>query len=133
MASQPLFVLLCSGEHEKIQMAAMIASVGAVSDRRVHVFVSMNAILAFEKSRTTPASRYYGGTISQRMLEKGVPDAIELFRQGKMLGEMSMHACSMVMDINGWELDHLVDDLFDGMMGLTAFLGDAESGQLITL
>ncbi len=133
MSSTPLYILLCSGEHEKIQMAAMMASVGAVSDRKVHVFISMNAILAFEKSRTTPESRYYGGKISQVMLAQKVPDAITLFQQGKELGELTVHACSMVMDINGWELSHLVDDLFDGMQGLTSFLGDAESGQLITL
>ena len=28
MASNPLFILLCSGEHEKLQMAAMMASIG---------------------------------------------------------------------------------------------------------
>ncbi len=33
MASNALYILLCSGEHEKLQMAAMIASVGAVSER----------------------------------------------------------------------------------------------------
>lgn len=133
MSSTSLFILLCSGEHEKIQMAAMMASVGAVSDRKVHVFVSMNAILVFEKSRITPESRYSGGVISKVMMQKKVPDAIELFRNGKELGDMTMRACSMVMDINGWEMDHLVEDLFDGMEGLTSFLGDAESGQLIII
>ena len=34
----------CSGEHEKLQMAAMMASVGAVSERPLEVFVSMNAM-----------------------------------------------------------------------------------------
>ena len=28
MAANPLYIMLCSGEHEKLQMAAMIASVG---------------------------------------------------------------------------------------------------------
>ncbi len=49
MASNTLYILLCSGEHEKVQMAAMMASVAAVSERPVEVFVSMNAILAFAK------------------------------------------------------------------------------------
>jgi hypothetical protein len=31
MAAPPLFILLCSAEHEKIQMAAMMAAVAAVS------------------------------------------------------------------------------------------------------
>jgi len=79
MTSLPLFIMLCSGEHEKIQMAAMMASVGAVSDRKVHVFVSMNAILAFEKSRTTPESRYQGGPISKVMQEfKNIPCQVSM-------------------------------------------------------
>ena len=44
--SNALYILLCSGEHEKIQMAGMMASVAAVSERPVEVFVSMNALLA---------------------------------------------------------------------------------------
>jgi peroxiredoxin family protein len=132
MAAAPLYILLCSGEHEKIQMAAMIASVAAVSDRPVRVFVSMNAILAFEKNKPA-AERYHGGEFSRLIQENKVPDAIELFGQGKMLGDMTMHACSMVMDLKKWELDHLADDLFDGMLGLTKFLADAEDGELMTL
>ncbi|MFA6021737.1 MAG: hypothetical protein WC722_15855 [Rhodospirillales bacterium] len=132
MAAAPLYVLLCSGEHEKIQMAAMISSVAAVSDRPVRVFVSMNAILAFEKGKSA-AERYHGDEFSRLILENKVPDAVELFGQGKMLGDMTMHACSMVMDLKKWELDHLVDGLFDGMLGLTKFLADAEDGELMTL
>ncbi len=132
MASNPLFVLLCSPEHEKLQMAAMIASVGAVSDRPVQVFISMNAIYAFAKD--TPADqRYQGGAFSKLMKEKRAPDALSLFRQGKELGDLKMWACSMALDVQGWELEHLVEGLFDGPLGLTKFLSDAESGQFITL
>lgn len=132
MAASPLYILLCSGEHEKIQMAAMLASVAAVSDRPVRVFVSMNAILAFEKGKPA-AERYYGGEFSRLIKENKVPDAIDLFGQGKMLGDMTIHACSMVMDLKKWEIEHLVDGLFDGVLGLTKFLADAEDGELLTL
>ena len=132
MTSQPLFILLCSGEHEKIQMAAMMASVGAVSDRAVHVFVSMNALYVFD-SQATPGEKYKGGVFSDEMNEKGVPDAINLFEQGKALGDLKMYACTMALDVAGWDEDRLVDGLFDDTMGLTKFLSDAESGQFVTL
>ncbi len=132
MAAKPLFILLCSGEHEKIQMAAMTASVAAVSDRPVRVFVSMNAILAFEKGKSK-ADRYYGGYFSSMFKENKVPDAVELFGQGKMLGDLQMWACSMVLDLMHWDVPNLVDGLFDGQMGLTKFLSDAEDGDLVTL
>jgi len=132
MANDPLYILLCSGEHEKIQMAAMMASVGAVSERPVEVFVSMNAVLAFTKG-SAPEERYRGGTFSDLLKAKNAPDAMTLFRQGKELGDLKMWACSMALDVQGWELDRLEDDLFDGTLGLTKFLSDAENGQFITL
>lgn len=132
MASAPLYILLCSGEHEKIQMAAMMASVGAVSERPVEVFVSMNAIFAFAKGKSLD-ERYHGGAFSRALKEKRAPDAVALFGQGKELGDLKMWACSMALDVQGWEMDALEDDLFDGPLGLTKFLSDAESGQFVTL
>ena len=132
MTSQPLYILLCSGEHEKIQMAAMMASVGAVSERPVHVFVSMNAMFAFDRD-APPAERYSGGAFSGFLKEKGVPDALSLFEQGKMLGDLKMYVCSMALDVSGWDESRLVDGLFDETMGLTKFLSDAEDGQFVTL
>ncbi len=105
MAGQPLFILLCSGEHEKLQMAAMIASVAAVSERRVQLLVSMNAIFAFDRE-AAPGQRYSGGAFSTLLVEKGAPDAIGLLRQGRAL------------DVSGWDEERLVGDLFDGCLGL---------------
>ncbi len=131
MENLPLFILLCSEDHEKIQMAAMIAAVAAVSERPVGVLVSMGAIYAFAKG-IDDDKRYKGGAFSELIRAKNAPDAIELFGQGKELGEMTIHACSMAIDLLGWKEDDLVDDLFDGVAGLTKFLSDAESGQLVT-
>ena len=133
MSSTPLYIMLCSGEHEKIQLAAMISSVAAVSDRPVEVFVTMNALLAFERGKTA-AERSHGGHFHELFMTNNVPDAIELFGQGKLLGDMKMWACSLVLDLKHWECEtHLSEDLFDGPMGLAKFLADAESGELITI
>lgn len=133
MASKPLYIMLCSDEHEKIQLAAMIASVAAVSDRPVEVFVTMNALLPFERGLGA-AERYRGGHFHDLFMTRNVPDAIDLFGQGKMLGDMKMWACSLVLDLKHWDCaTHLAEDLFDGAMGLAKFLADAESGELITI
>ena len=130
MSAKPLFVVLCSTEHEKIQMAAMLASVAAVSDRAVNMFVSMNAVLVFKKG-VTDAERFQGGTLSQLMRDKKAPDPMTLLRQGKMLGQLSLYACSMALDVTGLKLDDLEPDLFDDQLGLTKFLADAEAGELL--
>ncbi len=129
MTTPGLFILLCSGEHEKIQMAAMAASVAAVSERPVEVFVSMNALAAFRKD--IDGDRYNGGEFSKLMAERKVPDAIGLFEQGKMLGDLKVYACSMALDVAELEVEDLRDDIVDGPGGLMKFLADAESGQLI--
>ena len=110
-------------------MAAMAASVAAVSERPVEVFVSMNALRSFQKQPV--GDRYSGGEFSTLLLDRKAPDAIDLFQQGKMLGDMKVFACSMAMDVAGLELDDLIEELVDDAGGLTKFLADAESGQLI--
>ena len=129
MDTPPLFILLCSGEHEKIQMAAMAASVAAVSERPVEVFVSMNALNSFKND--PKGERYSGGEFATLMNGQNVPDAIELFEQGKILGEMKIFACSMAMDVAKVELEDLRSEVVDGAGGLTKFLADAEAGQLV--
>lgn len=132
LKSAPLFILLSSGEHEKLQMAAKIASLVAVSNRRVEVLVSMNAILAFAKD-TPDDRRYTGGEFSKSLHDKHVPSAAQLFRQGKEFGDLKVWACAMALDLQGWDLRHLIEDLFDGSLGLTRFMSDAETGQFIAI
>ena len=132
MAGTPLYIMLCSGEHEKLQMVAMMASVAAVCERPVAIFVSMNAIRNFARD-TCDDERYRGGEFSQLLKDKRAPDALNLLRQGKELGDLKLWACSLSLDLKGWGIEHLVDGLFDGALGLTAFLSDAESGQLVTM
>jgi peroxiredoxin family protein len=92
----------------------------------------MNALLAFAKD--APADkRYHGAAFSKLLKEKKAPDPITLFRQGRELGDLKLWACSMALDVQGWELDHLEEGLFEGALGLTKFLSDAEGGQFITL
>ena len=132
MANTPLYILVCSDEHEKLQMAAMMASVGAVSERPVEVFVSMNAIFCFTRD-ATPDRLYHGAAFSKLMKDKHAPDVLMLLHQGKEFGDLKIWACSMALDVAGLEMDQLVEGLFDGPLGLTKFLSDAETGQLVTL
>lgn len=132
MSASPLFLVLCSAEHEKIQMAAMLASVAAVSERPVQVFVSMNAVFAFRKE-ISDDERYQGGEFSRLMRAKKAPDAMMLFEQGKMLGDMSMHICSMALEVSELKIEDMIEGLFDGELGLTKYLADAETGELVFL
>ena len=68
--SDKISIMLIAGKREQLQMAAMVASVGAVSGSDVTVFLSMNAMEYFTKGSnvTAPADGPMGallqGTLS---------------------------------------------------------------------
>lgn len=123
-------IICVSGTREKLQMAAMIASVGAAIGDEVTVFFSMNALTYFIKDHTEedPPTEGEFGTL---LTKKGVPPFRQLLQQAAELGDAKLLPCSMAMDL----LEITEDDLDPGFgpaTGLTKFLSDAEGGQLLT-
>jgi len=110
-------------------MAAMVASVGAVSGNEVVVFVSMNALHVFRKGAApeTPAEGQFGALLR----EKKAPGYKQLFEQAVELGDARIHPCSMAMDILGYRQEDIEHYLREPM-GLTKFLDEAASGQVWT-
>ncbi len=122
-------IVCLSGTHEKLQMAAMVASVGAASGDEVTVFFSMNALTYFVKGNATvaPAEGEFGGLLDK----KGVPPFKQLFQQAAELGDAKLLPCSMALDL----LEITDKDLeagFGEATGLTKFLMDAEGSQVFT-
>lgn len=122
-------VVVVSGTLERLQMAAMVASVAAVSGQEVLVFLSMNALPYFVKGNTDRPP--HEGKMGDIMATKKVPDFKTLFEQAVELGDAKLFPCSMAMDILAVEKEHLEDCLVDAT-GLTKFLDDARDGQVWT-
>lgn len=127
--SRKIHIVCVSGTREKLQMAAMIASVAAASGDEVSVFFSMNAMQYFVKGHgAEPPAEGAFGTLLQN---KGVPPFRHLFQQAAELGEATLLPCSMALDL----LKITKDDLEPGFgppTGLTRFLSDAEGAQMLT-
>lgn len=125
--SEKISVMLTTENLEQLQMAAMVASVGAVSGSDVSVFLSMNALKYFVKGNEHKAP--LEGEMGKTMLQKNVPPFLELFEQAVELGDAKVYPCSMAMDI----LEIKSEDLFDYVgepMGLTKFISDVNEGQV---
>lgn len=125
--SEKINVMVTTENMEQMQMAAMIASVGAVSGNDVSVFLSMNALKYFMKGNDYEAP--LEGEMGKTMLEKKVPPFLELFQQAVELGDAKIFPCSMAMDM----LEIKSEDLFDYVgepMGLTKFISDVNEGQV---
>ena len=129
MSSQKLNFVCVSGSHEKLQMAAMMASVAAASGSDVSVFLSMNALPFFLKNNDAKAPNE--GELGELMSQKNVPPFKQLFEQAKELGDAKLYPCSMAMDVLDVEEEDL-DEILDEPLGLTRFLSDAEGSQILT-
>jgi peroxiredoxin family protein len=127
MSGNKISIVVLSNHREQLQMAAMIASVGAVSDREVLVFLSMNALRFFVKGASDEADAE--GSVGTLMEQKNVPPFKQLFEQAVELGGAKVHPCSMAMDLLGLEETQLESYLGEPM-GLTMFLESAQGGEV---
>jgi len=108
-------------------MAAMIASVGAVSGNKVTVFLSMNALRYFTRgSGELPPAE---GPFGQLLQDKKAPGFKQLFHHAVELGDAKLHPCSMAVDVLGVGPKDLEPWLGEPL-GLTKFLSDADGGQV---
>lgn len=124
----PLFIICQTPAREALHMAAMVASVAAVSGRPVTVFVSMNALAHFLRRPSPNAPS--AGQAGELLVTRNAPRFEDLFQSAVELGEARIYACSMAMDLMALE-DHDLAPHMAGTMGLTAFLAEAEAGQLL--
>jgi len=129
MATSKICVVVVSGSLERLQMAAMVASVAAVSGQDVIVFLSMNALPYFVKGNTSKAP--HEGEMGDLIAGKKVPEFKTLFEQAVELGDAKIYPCSMAMDVLGVEQDGL-EGYLENATGLTKFLHDANGGQVWT-
>lgn len=127
--SRKINIVCVSGTREKLQMAAMIASVAAAIGDQVSVFFSMNALPYFVRGHTAnaPAEGEFGALLVQ----DGVPPFRQLFAQAAELGEAKLLPCSMAVDLLRITAEELPAG-FGPPTGLTRFLSDVEGGQLLT-
>ena len=76
-----------------------------------------------------PGADAMATTMMKNLIRKKGVASIEELRQAAVEAEVKMIACQMTMDL----FEYTLDDMIEGPLGLTKFLSDAESGQLITL
>jgi peroxiredoxin family protein len=125
-------VVLASEDLEKLTAASTIASVAAASDVPVEIFVTMNALRAFEHE-TVETRSFEAGAVGQAMLTREdvqIPLFVDQLRDAKELGPISLYACTMAMEMMGRTLDDYVD-VFDEEMGVAGFLNHAMDKQVM--
>jgi peroxiredoxin family protein len=120
-------IVVVSGSLERLQMAAMIASVGAVSGNEVTVFLSMNALRHFTRNPGEPPPAE--GPFGKLLQNTNAPGFKQLFHNAVELGDAKLHPCSMAVDVLGVGPGDLEPWLGEPL-GLTKFLSDANGAQV---
>ena len=126
-----LAVILLSEDLEKLHAGALVGSVASMSGMRVEFFVTMNALKAFLKDNCDNQD-FKSGTVGKEILAKKIPLFNELIKEGKDIGDVGVYGCAMAMDVMGWQKEDMID-VFDDIIGVTAFLGMAQNAQVITM
>jgi peroxiredoxin family protein len=126
-SDETLSLILFSGTDDKLNAAGVLAVGAAAMGRPVNVFLQYYALDAFRANRVhadhalsseatprqAPAVRSHKGTHWS-----------DLFKQAKDVGEVSIHACALSMEMFKLEKNDL-DPMVDGIEGVAAFMADA--------
>src|SRR4051794_20913491 len=133
---EPLNLVLFSGTDDKLQAAAVLTAGAAALGTPVNVFLQYWALDAFRRDRIArdhglaPEAGSEGRADVDRLRAAGQVSWADTLRQAKDLGEVSIEACSLSMDLLGIESTDL-DPLVDGVEGVTAFYLNAGEGQVV--
>jgi peroxiredoxin family protein len=124
---ESLSLVLFSGTDDKLSAAAVLAVGAAAMGRTVNVFLQYYALDAFRADRIgADHALSPEATAEQTPSVKNHPGThwSELFRQAKEVGEVSVHACALSMEMFKLEKNDL-DPLVDDVEGVAAFMADA--------
>lgn len=131
MEQPKMSIILISGEVEKIHAGCLVGSVAAMSGMEINIFVTMEALKSFRKD-VIAAKAFKAGEIGQEMIKKNVDMFDKLLENAKDLGNINVFGCAMAMDLMDWKQEDLID-LFDDIIGVTAFLGKAAGSQVLVM
>lgn len=122
-----LSLVLFSGTDDKLTASAVLAVGAAAMGKKVNVFLQYWALDAFRADRihkdhgVAPEAGPEGAQVVQR---HGGQHWSELFKQAKEVGEVSIHACSLSMEMFEITKDDL-DPIVDGVEGVASFMLEA--------
>jgi peroxiredoxin family protein len=136
MADESLSLVLFSGTDDRLNAAAVLTAGAAALGRPVHVFLQYWALDAFRRDRIesdhglAPEAGRDGADAVKALRDAGQSSWADTLRAAKDLGDVDIQACSLSMDLLHLEQADL-DPLVDGVEGVTAFYGQAGSGQVL--
>lgn len=130
---KPLSIVLFSGTDDKLTAAAVLAVGAAAMGRPVNMFLQYYALDAFRVANVhADHALSPEATSAQAPVVRAHPGQhwSELLEQAKDVGEVSIQACALSMDMFHLKKADL-DPMVDGIEGVAAFMASASDGQVL--
>jgi peroxiredoxin family protein len=128
-------VVLFSGTTDKLMAAVVIASGAAAMQKKVTLFLTFWGLMAFRKGAREQAPRLsaefasFEETAFAAMREKKVPHWLDMLRDAMEIGDVTVKACGMTMDLFGLRLEDL-EPVVSEVTGVGSFIEESP-GQVL--
>ncbi len=133
LQDKSLSLVLFSGTDDKLTAAAVLAVGAAAMGRPVNLFLQYYALDAFRAGRVCVDHGLAPEATSEQARAARAHRGqhwSELLKQARDVGEVSIQACALSMDMYGIGREDL-DPLVDGIQGVAAFMASASEGQVV--
>jgi peroxiredoxin family protein len=126
-------IVLFSGTVDKIMAAVTLATGAAAMGKEVNLFLTFWGLVAFRKGDWQTNTRFskdfedYAGPAMEMMQAKHIPPWMETLKNAMELGNITVKACSMTMELFNMTLEDF-DPVVSEVTGVAAFIQDQEGG-----
>ncbi len=124
-------IVAMSGEIEKLQAVAALASGAAVMGMQVRIFVAMDALAAFRKEVAEKRNWKAAGDVGKALL-KAEKTFVDYLIDAKEVGDVKLYICQDSMNLLGASEEDFVE-VFDSVTTVTGFFEIAEGAAPVVI
>ncbi len=128
MDDPTLSLVLFSGTDDRLNAAAVLTAGAAAMGRKVNIFLQYWALDAFRADNILKdhgVAPEAGTDGAEAYARHGGQHWSEIFRQAREIGDVTIRACSLSMEMFGLTVDDL-DPLVEAQVGVASFFMDAD-------
>ncbi|QSR87831.1 DsrE/DsrF/DrsH-like family protein [Methylacidiphilum caldifontis] len=135
---EKISIILFSGTVDKLLAAVTIASGAAAMQKKVQIFVTFYGLLAFRKDdwktnrRLSKDFEDFATEALKAMEAKKVPNWLDTLKSAMEIGDVTVHACGLTMDLLAIKLEDL-ESVVSDIVGVGTFIENASGGQILFL
>jgi peroxiredoxin family protein len=128
-------IIVFSGTVDKLMAASILATGGAAMGLEVELFLTTWGLEAFRKGhyktnrKVSKDFEAYGPVMMEQMMAKKVPSWMENLMGAKEIGNVTIYACSMTMELFDMKLSDL-EPIVDEVTGVATFVERAKEGKI---